>query len=182
MKRIFFFAKSEDIKPVLSSFEANAPLKFIPAGKRSTANRPIYLESSELLDLGIATAETGSASTTYIVSLHDTKNVLYTFDDDEGQRQWLLSNGDNEETVLFTPAGLWKTGTLLPGNMSTLHNTIVAQQLMRWFLQALKQEHFIKIESWWLGSEAFDMLKTGKRLTTTAEQSPPQFDLKWPTT
>lgn len=77
-------------------------------------------------------------------------------------------------------AGLWRTGTLLPGIMDTMHDTPVAQQLMRWFLSALKQDGFVKIDLWWLGKEALEMLQAGKRLTETAEQSPPEFDHRLP--
>ncbi len=38
----------------------------------------------------------------------------------------------------------------------------------------------MKVREWWLAREAMKMLKAGKRLTTTAEQSPPEFDLKLP--
>ena len=48
---------------------------------------------------------------------------MYTFVGSGGQRRWMVSNGDKEESVLLTLAGLWKTGTLLPGTMSTLHKT-----------------------------------------------------------
>ena len=179
MKYIFFFATQADIVTVLERFEIKAPIKFVETGTRATANRPIYLASCEIPQLGRSTHETGNASTTYMVSRRDTKNQMYVFLDDSGQKKWLLSNGDNEETTLLTPAGLWKTGTLLPGNMSTMHNTPVAQQLMRLFLSTLKQEGFRRIGIWWLGGEALAMLKAGKRLVQ-AEQSPPEFDLRWP--
>ena len=92
----------------------------------------------------------------------------------------MIGNGDNEDAVMLTLAGLWITGTLLPGNMSTMHTTAVAQRLMRWFLSALQQEGFTKVDLWWLGQQALEMLRAGKRLTTTAEQSPPEFDLRLP--
>lgn len=97
-----------------------------------------------------------------------------------GEKRWTIYNRDNEETVILNLAGLWKTGTLLPGSISTLHATPVAQQLMKWFLAAIKNEGFTKIRDWWLGREAIDMLRAGKRLSTTAEQSPPEYDLKFP--
>ncbi|MCA3080042.1 MAG: hypothetical protein ING71_14770 [Rhodocyclaceae bacterium] len=180
MKRIFFFATPADIVPVLARFEANAPLKFVELGSLTTPNRAIYLESWEIPAPGIATHETGSLSQGYMVSHRDTKNDMRTFEGRKGERHWTLENGDNEETVLLNMAGLWKTGTLLPGNMATLHETHGAQQLMKWFLSALKQEGFTKVRNWWLGKEAMELLKAGKRLTTTAEQSPPEFDLTLP--
>ncbi len=165
---------------VLKRFEANAPLKFVEMGNLTNPNRAIYLESALIPNPGIATHETGNASQGYMVSHQDIKNHMTTFIGRAGEKRWTLDNSDNEETVILTPAGLWTTGTLLPGSMTTLHQTPSAQQLMKWFLHALKQESFTKVELWWLGKEALEMLKAGKRLTTTAEQSPPEFDLKLP--
>lgn len=180
MKRIFFFATPNDIASVLDRFEANAPLKYVVLGNLTTPNRTIYLCASDIPSRGIATHETGNASIAYMVSLRDTKNNMRKFVGRSGEQRWTLDNGDNEETTILTMAGLWEDGTLLPGSMDTLHQTPVAQQLMKWFLAALKKEGFIKIESWWVGREAMDMLRSGKRLTTTAVQSPPAFDLKLP--
>lgn len=180
MKRIFFFATPVDIVSVLNRFEANAPLKFVEMGNLTTSNRAIYLNSSEIPNPGIATYETGSLSQGYMVSHRDTKNNMHSFVGRKGEKRWSLDNSDNEETVILTMAGLGRTGTLLPGNMATLHETPVAQQLMKWFQSALKQEGFTKVRDWWLGREALAMLKAGKRLTTTAEQSPPEFDLTLP--
>jgi hypothetical protein len=179
MKRTFFFATPNDIIPVLRRFEADGPLKFVEMGNLTTPNRAIYLESSEIPNPGISTHETGNASTAYMVSYRDTKNHMHKFVGQRGEHRWTLSNGDNEETVILTLGGLWKDDILLEGLMGTLHQTSVAQQLMKRFLGVLKQEGFIKVESWWLGKEALEFLRAGKRLTQAA-QSPSEFDLKLP--
>lgn len=180
MKQILFFATPADIELVLRRFEANAPLKFVEMGTLSTPNRAIYLEASQIPNLGIATHETGSRSQGYMVSLRDTKNHLEVSTTRSGEKRWNLFNAHNEETVILGMGGLWKTGTLLPGSIVTLHQSPVAQHLMKWFMMALKQEGFTKVREWWLGREAVEMLRAGRRLTTTAEQSPPEFDLKFP--
>ncbi|MER9918753.1 MULTISPECIES: hypothetical protein [unclassified Mesorhizobium] len=179
MKQILFFATPSDIAPVLRRFESNTPLKFVEMGTASTPNRPIYLESSEIPNPGIATHETGSMSQGYLVSHRDTMNHMRASVSKKGEKFWNLFNSDNEDATTLILAGIWKTGTLLPGSMSTLHQTPTAQKMMKWFNSALKQEGFTKVREWWVGTEALQMLKSGKRLTTTAEQSPPQFDLKF---
>lgn len=180
MKRTFFFATPADIVPVLRRFEANAPLKFVEMGNLTTPDRAIYLTSSELPNPGISTHESGGGSAAFMVSHRDTKNHMNAFHGIKGERRWTLDNCDNEETVILRLAGLWND-MMLPGLMDTLHTkNDVAQQLMKWFLSSLRQEGFTKVESWWLGREALAMLKAGKRLSTTAEQSPAQFDLKLP--
>ena len=180
MKRIPFFATPNDIVPTLARFESNAPLKFVGLDNLATPDREIYLESSEIPNPGISTHESGNGSAGYMVSNRDTKNNVHTFVGQNGEKRWTLDNCDNEETVILTMAGLWRGEMLLPGLLATLHETPVAQQLMKWFLAALKVEKFTKVDGWWLGKEALEMLKAGKRLSTTAEQSPPDFDLKLP--
>lgn len=181
MKQILFFATPTDIAPVLLRFEASAPIQFVEMGTLSTPSRAIYLQSSQIPNVGIATHETGSLSQGYMVSLRDTKNHIDLSVLKNGEKRWNLFNADNEEAVVLGMAGLWKTGTLLPGDISTLQENQVTKQLMKWFLSALKQEGFTKVREWWLGREAMEMLKDGKRLSTTAEQSPPEYDLKLPT-
>jgi hypothetical protein len=176
MKRIFFFSTAADIQPVLKRLQGNAPLKFVDTGVFETPNRPIYLDSGEIPNLGFSTHETGSLSKAYMASLRDTMNHMHVYTTNSGEKRWSLRNSDTEGTVILTPAGLWKT-MLLPGNMSTLHKDGVSQQLMKWFQSALKAEGFIKADIWWLGKEALQMLNSGSRLSKTAEQSPPEFDL-----
>lgn len=179
MKRILFFATPADITPVLLRLEANAPLKFVEMGTLTHPDRAIHLHASQVPNLGIATHETGSRSQGFMVSHRDTKNHMSTSITKKGEKRWNLFNADNEETVVMATGGKWKD-MLLPGEIGTLHQTPVAQQLMKWFLAALKAEGFIKIDMYWIGKEALGMLKAGKRLSKTAEQSPPEFDLKPP--
>jgi hypothetical protein len=179
MKRIFFFATPNDIVPVLRRFQNNAPLKYVETIKLATPNRSIYLDPGEIPNPGISTQASGNTSIEYMVSLRDKKNQVYTFVDSSGTRRWMINGADNEDAVILNMAGLWRTGTLLPGIMDTMHDTRVAQQLMRWFLASLKQEGFVKMDLWWLGREAMTYLRGGRRLTI-AEQAPPEYDLQPP--
>jgi hypothetical protein len=180
MKRIFFFATESDIAAVLTRLEANAPLRFVPTGTTSSPSRPTYLESSQIPNLGIASHETGSMSQGYLISLKGTQDNSEVSITKKGEKRWDLFLGANEDAVSMVHGGLWKTGTLLPGDVVTVHNTAASQQLMKWFLNALKAEGFEKVDMYWVGKVAMAMLKSGRRLSTTAEQSPPDFDLKAP--
>ena len=177
MKNIYFFATPQDISEVLVRFENKAPLKYIDTGTRHTSERHTFLSSEDIPNLGKSSHETGSLSSGYLVSLRDTPNASRISVTASGDRRWNLYNGDNPGTVALTPAGLWRE-MLLAGNMGTVHDDSDAQNLMRWFQSALKAERFSKTGRFWVGKEAFSMLQSGCRLSTTAEQSPPDFDLK----
>jgi hypothetical protein len=180
MRQIHFFATPTDIKPVLRRFERNAPLKFVEMGTLTTPNRTIYLESAQIPKPGIATHETASLSKGYMVSHRDTKDQTRASVTRNGEKRWNLFAADNEEAVGLGLAGLWKTGTLLPGSIHTVHQNPVSQQLMKWFQASLSQEGFEKVREWWVGHEAMRLLQAGKRLATTAEQSPAEYDLQLP--
>lgn len=177
MKYIHFFATAEDIMPVLRRLEKDEPLKYVPTGKRSEINRPVYVLCDDIPDPGMSTNESGSLSIAYLLSPRDIKNSMYAFVDGLGQKRWHLNNGDNPDSVLLTMAGLWKTGTLLPGNMSTLHGTSNAQCIMKRFLSAIKAEQFVRYGVYWFGREAIEMLQAGRRLVQ-AEQSPASYDIR----
>jgi hypothetical protein len=178
MKRIFFFSTTLDIRPVLQRIERYAPLQFAEAKVLTTPNRKIYFRAIDIPGLGFSTHETGSLSASYMVSLKDALNHMHAYETKTGEKRWTLRNCDTEGTVMLTPAGLWKE-MLLPGNVSTLHSDPVSQKLMRLFNSALRAEGFVKAGIWWLGKEAVEMFKAGRRLSTTAEQSPPEFDLRF---
>ena len=184
MKYVHVFATANDIDPLLKRLDEAEPLKYIEVGKKESINRPIYLSSAEIPNKGIATNESGSLSIAYLVSPREIKNSLQAITQTDGSRAWLLSNGNNPDSVVLTMGGLWTTGTLLDGYMSTLHTTGAAQRIMRRFLAAVRAEQFVKYNVFWLGREAMDWLGLGRRLVQS-EQSPRTFDIpppaEWPT-
>ena len=180
MKRVYFFSTPQDISRTLEAFEACDPVKFVAYGQSETPNPPIYLTSGQIPSLGLATASTGSHSSTYLVSLQNSVNNIEKFINSDGQTRWIIENGNNEEAVVFTAAGAWDDDILLAGNMSTLHDSSQAQKLMRSFHSALKKSGCTKIDMWWVGPEALRMLKAGKRLATAAVESPVEYNLPLP--
>ena len=177
MKNVYFFATPHDLTGALARLEERNTLKYVETGTKLAEDRAAFLRASDIPKLGIASHETGSLSTGYLVSRQDTPNVSRMSATRTGERRWNLYNGDNPGTMALTPAGLWK-GLLLAGNASTVHDDPDAQSLIRWFQSALKMECFAKAGRFWIGQEALHLLKAGARLSTTAEQSPPEFDLR----
>jgi hypothetical protein len=178
MKRIHFFATPADIVPVLQRFAANAPIFFTEASAFPSPNRAAYGNIADIPNPGISTHETGRLSKPYLVSMKDTPLRVRTYVTNDGEKYWSLDNGFNEDTIVLRMAGLWPGDILLPGIVDTMHDTPVAQQLMKWFQSALKKEGFTKVDLFWLGKEALQMLRDGKRLPKNAVQSPPEYDLK----
>ena len=178
MKQILFFATPVDILPLLERFQSASPLQFAQGGPLSTPDRALYLDATQIPGLGIATHETGSQSRGLLVAQRDVALQARRSVTRQGEPRWNLFNADVAGSVSLVLGGLWKTGTLLPGSMATMHADPAARQLMKRFASSLKQEGFTKVRAWWLGKDAMAMLRDGKRLSTTAEQPPPEFDLR----
>jgi hypothetical protein len=180
MKRIYFFATPKDAAELLRKYDEIEPLKYVECGQFENPNPPIYLEGRQIPNLGISSTSTGSQSTSYLVSSQSTKSNIERFMDSLGNTRWMVHNGNNEDSVILTTSGIWNNSILLAGNMSTLHETSQAQQLMRRFQSVLKKSDFIKIDMWWVGSEALERLRSGWRLATAAAESPPEYNLLLP--
>ena len=180
MKQILFFATPVDIAPVLERFQSASPLQFAEIATLSTPDRTVYLDARDLPDAGIATHETGSLSRGFLVAHRDVVFQATPSVTRKGERRWNLFNADVPGSVSLGLGGIWKTGTLLPGSLATVHADPASHQLMKRFVLSLKEEGFTKVHGWWLGKDALSMLLAGKRLSTTAEQSPPEFDLCLP--
>lgn len=180
MTLIPFFATPDDTGELLRKFEADAPLKFVEMGQLNHPNRPIYLTSFGIPELGIATHETASMSQAFLVSNRDTKNHM-TIETFGGKTKvWNLFSAQNEEAVVLSLGGLWTDGSLLPGSLDAVHSNNTTKRLIKRFREAIKVAKFEKVDKYWVGPVAMKMLESGKRLATTAIQSPAEWDLKLP--
>ncbi|MFC2250028.1 hypothetical protein ACETRX_10420 [Labrys portucalensis] len=181
MKQVLFFSTQSDISPVITSLEKDSGVIFVRSGHYDIMDPPV-LSSKDLSNVGIATSETASTSISYLIMPSNSKIISREYISEDpmtfGRKQWSVYNGFNEDSVEMTLAGIWEGKVLLPGSVKTMHNTPFAQMVIRKFASLLKQAQFKKIQSWWLGPEALQMLRAGKRLSTTAVQSPPDYDLR----
>jgi hypothetical protein len=70
---------------------------------------------------------------------------------------------------------MWNEKILLAGSIGTASETQASQALMKRFQAAFKKT-FSKVKAYYVGPKALTLLKSGTRLTISA-QSPPEFDL-----
>jgi hypothetical protein len=129
----------------------------------------------EIQNLGRATMESASGSQSYLVTEREIAIHVRPVATHSGITRYLLDQLINPDTVTFTPAGIWNTDVVLHGRVATVSDSAIAQELMKRFSKAIRK-HFTKVNAFWVGPEALELLKAGKRLTIAA-QSPPEFDL-----
>jgi hypothetical protein len=180
MKRVYFFSTPSDAAMLLSAFDRVLSVQYVSHGTLQLSAPHVYTCSDQIPSLGTASAETGSQSDQYLVLLRDSASKAENFRDAEGIERLAIYNGSNEGSAILTVAGQWGSDVLLAGNFSTMHSDVVSRKLLRTFAATIKKAGFVKVSMWWVGSEAFGMLKAGKRLATLAVQSPPEYDLPLP--
>jgi hypothetical protein len=182
MKRIFFFATKSDILAVTDAVEEKMPLKYILAfhslfpGYGAIA--PQYESASKIPTVGIATRGQTSSCERYIVVNRSTQVEPVTRVI-AGEGRTGYEAGNCSDCVEFTTGGLWDARVLINGLIQAWSESAQAQQLMRRFSSAIKKTFEEKIDSYWVGPEAFQFLKDGGRLTLNVDAAP-SFDLKIP--
>jgi len=82
------------------------------------------------------------------------------------------------DSVAFTPGGLWGKDVLLYGTFEGPWEEAYASGLLKPLRRAVRK-HFRKIQAYYVGEEAEQMLDCGKRLTM-GEQCPKEYDLSKP--
>jgi hypothetical protein len=180
MKRVYFFSTPGDAAKLLSAFDRVLPVQYVSHGTLQLPAPKVYTCSDQIPSLGTSSAETGSQSDQYLVLLRDSAFKAENFRDAEGIERLAIYSGSNEGSAVLTVAGQWGSDVLLAGNFSTMHDDADSKKLLRSFAATIKKVGFVKVSMWWVGPEAFGMLKAGKRLGTLAVQSPPEYDLPLP--
>jgi len=93
-----------------------------------------------------------------------------------GVDRFAIDQLDNPDTITFTPGGVWKEDILLHGGIGTASQSKTSEALMKRFRTIVKKA-FVKVQAFYVGPQAFELLRRGKRLTISA-QSPQEFDLR----
>jgi hypothetical protein len=123
----------------------------------------------------VAKNESAVACDSFLVSDKNISIVSRKLSDFNGVERFAFDQLKNENTIVFSPGGVWEKNILLNGRVSTVSEHEVSTRLMKRFGSAIRKK-FIKVKAFYVGEEALEMLKHGKRLTIAA-QSPIEFDL-----
>ena len=171
-----FFATKNDILPVLRGVEAHLPVKYVGFGHFPTPTAPVYHRGEDIPDLGIAPGESHASCPCFLVCDPSLKLNAYPVD---GGRAYAFNQLRNPDTITYWTGGLWKD-ILLYGGFQTCTGTFstTAKKLLQRYTYHLRK-HFKYIGAYYVGKEAEERLRQGKRLTL-AEQTPRNFDLQLP--
>lgn len=175
MKQILFFSLRSDLIPVVETVEKITQLKYIRTGNCSIPQIEPLSSALDIPDLGKANFGTASGCASYLVCKRDTAVNIRSVATAGGTPLFLVDQLMNPDTVVFTPAGVWSEDILLHGRVATNSHTAHAQELMKLFHTAFSKK-FTKVRAFYVGPQALNWLRSGKRLTIS-DQSSREFDL-----
>ena len=175
MPQLQFFATKNDLLPVLESVEQKMALKYALTEHRPVDRAEIFLSVRDLPNLGVATHESASSCNQFLVVAKEKDIYPRALPAFQGKPRFAFDQLENPETVVLNPGGWWKGDILLYGMVGTASDHPSSLNLMKLYASAIRKQ-YTKIKGYYVGAEAQDALKAGKRLTIAA-QSPPQFNL-----
>ena len=175
-----FFATKRDLLPVLAEAESKEPLKYVRMGRFLSRVVEGYSCGADIPNLGIATSASAVGCDRFLICEPDLAINVHRVDQSDGVRSYHIDQLYNQDTITFLTGGLWKSDILLYSRFATVYASTskTAKRLMHRF-DYLVRKHFKKVGAYYVGSEAYNLLEAGKRLTI-AEQSPRDFDLPIP--
>lgn len=169
-----FFATENDIIPVLRGVEKSLPVKYVPSGVSSSPDPQVFARGEDIPNLGIAAGASAILCSSFLICESALNLRARSID---GGRTFTMDQLENPDTVAYLTGGQWKD-ILLYGRFATCTapNSTQSKRLLQRYTYQLKKR-FKYIGGYYVGPEAEQMLRQGKRLTI-AEQSPENFDLK----
>jgi|SRR5215831_7293658 len=175
MPQTMFFATKDDLAPVLEQVENKGPLKYVRFGRSLNPRSESFDRGIDIPSLGIATCGSAIGSDSFLVCYRESQIDIRVVHQSDGVRSFHTDQLTNPDSVTFSSGGVWKPEILLYGRVASASNSPVSKSLLRRFQSSIRK-HFVKVGACYVGPNALQALKDGKRLTI-AEQSPREFDL-----
>lgn len=177
MKQLHFFTLRPDILSVLDLVERDMALQYVPmVNAPGTMPAALYRRGADIPQLGQATHASSIACDSYLVAPAHMPVLPRTIREVTGSPRTCIDQLLNPHTVALTPAGLWGADAVIAGSVGAASPSTANRELMRRFSAAFRSTS-TKVKAYWVGHEAMQLLKAGKRLTASAE-SPRDYDLR----
>lgn len=197
-----FYAANLDILTIAKDVEAQIPLKYVRYGHTTVLPPESFSSASEIPNLGTAShpsavgcekfvvcksttivaprplkviTERDLENSTVVIGGHEIKMDKTQLRPIVGKKRYAIDQLVNPNSIAFMPGGAWGVDVLLYGSISTSSKSSESRDLIERFYRAIKT-HFTKVKAFYLGPQAMEWLKSGKRLTISV-QSPKEFDL-----
>ncbi|MPV64319.1 hypothetical protein [Burkholderia sp. BE17] len=188
MKRIHFYATKDDSLSLTDFVEGRQEVKYILSHhhfyQECGAEAPVFNTARDIPDIGLGTQGDTARCKNYIlversVEVVPMSRFIGRNLPEGGKWYTAYEPGNCTKGIEFKSGGIWSDGTLINGLIQTWSDDPAAQKLMRQFASAMKKVFKEKIGIYWVGPEAYELLRQGGRLTLNVAAGP-EFDLKIP--
>jgi hypothetical protein len=178
MSQTHFFATRNDLLPVFAAAQKKQALRYVNTAISSNGDFESYSDGALIPTLGLATDGSSTGTNKFLV-LESTADVkVRTINHSDGRRSFRMDQLLNNDSISFSPGGIWKPDIMIQGTLGTAYNGEVSAKLYRRFQYSLGK-YFEKVGICLVGPEALELLKSGMRLTIS-EKSPPDYNLVLP--
>lgn len=174
--QICFFAGKSDLESLLRSIESKWQLQFVTAG---LFDSPKVTSIESLLtspDLGRLAVGDFVLAPRFLVVRREISINVEEVPQRRGSVKYAVDQLTNPKAIIVRPGGLFDEKCLISGEVSTASNDADSLELFRAFAQAIRTQ-FTKVNDYYVGKEAGDLLDNGCRLTANVK-SPIIYDLK----
>lgn len=174
--QFMFYATARDLTPVLSLLEARKKLQYTPMRHVVSDRAQIYLSYADIPDFGRTYDPTAVRNPAYLVALQGTAVQVKTIYPKTEGVIFSIGQNLNKDTVTLRPGGMYGQDALLYGSIATVSESDASFNLYDFMVEPYFARN-AQVNEFFLGPQAFDLWKSGVRLTTSAT-SPTKFDLK----
>lgn len=174
--QVMFFATAGDLAPVLSLLETQKKLQYTPTRHIESDRAQIYLSYADIPDFGRTDHPTAIMNPAYLVALQGTVVQVETIYPRTGGVNFAIDQRLNKDTVGLRPGGMYGDDAFLYGSLGTVSESDASLDLYDFMAEPFITR-FTDVHGLFLGPEAFDLWKSGVRMTTSAT-SPTGFNLK----
>lgn len=178
MTQRHFFALPDDLVEVFEQVESRRALSFVLAGMFETQHFEAFHAGAGLPTLRLPASRQSIECPTYLVLPVSTRVNVRSVPQRAGGTRYAIDQLENPDSVTLTHGGLYSEGVLISGRVATISSTVVGKQLQAAFSNAIGKL-FGKVNAFYVGAGAMQLLRGGGRLTQNAS-SPPEYDLQKP--
>ena len=178
MTQRHFFALPDDLLGVFEQVESKSAVSYLLAGMFETPHFEVFHAGAGLPTLRSPACRQSSECATYLVLPVSTRVNVRSVPQRAGGTRYAIDQLENPDSVTFTHGGLYSDGVLISGRVATISSTPVGKQLQAAFSKAIGKL-FGKVNAFYVGAGAMELLRGGGRLTFNAS-SPPEYDLQKP--
>jgi hypothetical protein len=160
-----FFATETDLTQVFAKVMATRFLKFVIAGLFDT---PDVKSAFALVN--------ADPKANYLLADHDTVIEIRKVPQRKGGEKFAIDQLVNPKTIVLRAGGIINGNCLLAGQVGTISESPISLEIYKVVVSEIRKQ-FIHVKDYYVGEEAYKLLKMGARLTANPN-APTSYDLK----